>query len=29
MKTELDTLIEAAFNSEGATAEVNKVYWVY
>lgn len=26
MKTELDTLIEAAFNSEGATAEVNKVY---
>lgn len=26
MKTELDTLIEAAFNSEGATADVNKVY---
>lgn len=26
MKTELDILIESAFNSEGATADVNKVY---
>jgi len=26
MKTNLDTLIEAAFNSKGATGDVNKVY---